>query len=171
MDRIEQTILLKYDGTGHIININFDEPLQIEANVQYEVSASITASPRSTSLVRARLHPHLYYTRPNEVNFYYGTEGQYATKVRINNRGENVIFNFNWERDTIQEESISDTASQQNYSTSAPASGGGSGYVPSNTAVSEPSTPNPPPRRLTRDTTLLACRSQILATKAWLENY
>lgn len=139
LDRIEQTILLKYDGLGHMININFDEPLQIEANVQYEVSATITPSPRSTSLVRARLHPHLYYTRPNEVNFYYGTEGQYATKVRVNNRGENIIFNFNWERDAIQEESISDTTSQQNFSSYVGTTGG-------NTALSEPSTPNPPPR-------------------------
>lgn len=115
LDRIEQTIVFKYDGNGHIINVNFDEPMQIEANIQYEASATITPSSRTTSLVRARLHPHLYYTRPSEINFYYGTDGQYATKVRINNRAENVIFNFNWERDSIQDETVSETASQQNF--------------------------------------------------------
>lgn len=138
LDQVEQTVLLKYDGTGHIINVQFEEPLQVEANVQYEVCASITSTTRSTSLVRARLHPHLYYTRPSEVNFYYGTEGQYATKVRLNNRNENVIFNFNWERDcnSIQEDSLSDTTSNQFFT--MPQTGGA--------VCSEPSTPNPPPR-------------------------
>lgn len=133
LDQVEQTVLLKYDGSGHIINVQFDEPLQVEANVQYEVNASITPTTRSTSIVRARLHPHLYYTRPNEVNFYYGTDGQYATKVRVNNRSENVIFNFNWERDcnSVQEDSMSDSTSN-NF------------IIP--TASSEPTTPNPPPR-------------------------
>jgi len=134
MDRVEQTVLLKYDGSGHILNVNFDEPLQVEANVQYEVAACVTPTARSTAVVRAKLHPHLYYTRPADVNFYYGTEGQYATKVRINNRSENVIFNFNWERDqaSMQDESQSDSASNNNF------------FVP--TASSEPTTPNPPPR-------------------------
>ncbi|XP_046909404.2 uncharacterized protein LOC124490882 [Dermatophagoides farinae] len=135
LDRLEHTMLLKYDGSGHIINMNFDEPLQIEANVQYEVLATITPSPRSTSLVRARLHPHLYYTRPNEVNFYYGTDGQYATKVRINNRGENVIFNFNWERDAIHDDNNSDNTSNNQFFN----------QQSTNQAVSEPTTPHPPP--------------------------
>lgn len=137
MERVEQTVFLKYDGSGHILNVVFDEPLQCEANVQYEVAACVSPTTRSTSIVRARLHPHLYYTRPSDVNFYYGTEGQYATKVRINNRQENVIFNFNWERDTgsMQEDSQSDSASNNNF-------------FPAATASSEPATPaNPPPPR------------------------
>ncbi|KAJ6225759.1 hypothetical protein RDWZM_004304 [Blomia tropicalis] len=132
MDRVEQTVLLKYDGTGTILTVKFDEPLQVEANVNYEVAACVTPTARSTSLVRARLHPHLYYTRPGDVNFYYGTEGQYATKVRINQQ-QNVIFNFNWERDnvSVHDDSQSDSVSN-NF------------FVP--TASSEPTTPNPPPR-------------------------
>ena len=147
LDRIEHTMLLKYDGNGHIINMNFDEPLQIEANVQYEVLATITPSPRSTSLVRARLHPHLYYTRPNEVNFYYGTEGQYATKVRVNNRGENVIFNFNWERDAFHDDNNSDNISLTNNNQFSTTNNNQNNYsINTTTAISEPTTPNPPPR-------------------------
>lgn len=138
LDKVEQTLLLKFDGTTHLINVNFDEPLQIEANVQYEITASITPTTRSTSLVRARLHPHLYYTRPNEVNFYYGTEGQYASKVKINTRSENVIFNFNWDRDnsSVQDDSISIGESI--------VGGVGSVHVPP--SASAPTTPNLPPR-------------------------
>lgn len=131
-ERCEKTALLKYDGTGHIMSLYFDEPMQIEPSVQYQVTAGITPSERSTSVVRARLHPHLYYTRPGDINFYYGTEGQYATKVRLNNSGDNVIFNFNWDASSIQDESQSDSASNNNY------------FYP--TAASEPATPNPPPR-------------------------
>lgn len=132
LNRVEQTVMLKYDGNGHIITVNFDEPLQVEANVQYEVTASVTPTNRSTSVVRARLHPHLYYTKPNEVNFYYGTEGQYASKVKVNTRtgSENVIFNFNWERDNA---SLDDSLSITDVNFCPP-------------SISAPTTPNPPPR-------------------------
>jgi hypothetical protein len=58
------------------------------------------------------------------VNFYYGTGGQFAAKVKANNN-ENIIFNFSW--DNNFDDTISETSQ----------------IPPSSSA---PPTPNPPPR-------------------------
>ena len=133
MDQVEKTESIKWnEGTGPIISVKFDQPLQVEANVQYEVAACVTPTFQSSSVrVFDRLQTN--FIRSADVHFYYGIEGQYATKVRIN-RSENVIFNFNWERDNgSHEDSQSDSASNQNFN-----------FIP--TVSSEPTTPNPPPR-------------------------
>lgn len=157
LDYIEQSILTKFDGSDHMINVYFDEPLQVEANVQYVITGVITPTNRTTSVVKSKMHPHLYYTRPADVNFYYGTEGQYATKVRLssddnsshtgsNHRPENVIFNFDWERSSAGLCGNDDSSDSFGSNNGVLQSYGGSVGAGCGGANSEPSTPAPPPR-------------------------
>jgi BTB/POZ domain-containing protein 1/2 len=124
IDHIEKNLMLKCDGSQPIINIKLDEPFEIEPNMQYEITAKITPTNRPTSAAKSKFNPHLFYSRSQEVNFYYGTGGQFAAKVKTNNN-ENVIFNFSW--DNNFDDTISETSQ----------------IPPSSSA---PPTPNPPPR-------------------------
>ncbi|CAG2100430.1 unnamed protein product [Medioppia subpectinata] len=132
VDVAQQRVRVKCDSSEPIINVKFDEEFEIEANVEFEVSAEIEATERPSG---ARFHAsrdlHFFYgiggqlaakvktgkSSSRDLHFFYGIGGQLAAKVKTGN-AENVIFNFAW--DHVCDEGVA--------------------------SASAPPTPNPPPR-------------------------
>lgn len=124
IEQEEKCVLIKCDGTTPIINVKFDNPFEVEPETCYQITAKITPTNRTTSIVRSKFNPLLYYTKAQEINYYYGTGGQKIVEAKIPNKCESVLFSFYWDELNDDE---SETTS----------------VMPTTSA---PSTPNPPPR-------------------------